>query len=118
MIVDWIVIVLLAIGTIFNALGVIGLIRFPDLYTRMHAATKATTFGSIFTGVSVIVYGIWMYVTVAEAQYITLSIHVLIAVIALAFTNAISSHAIARAAHRSGILPSPSVVDRLSEAKQ
>ena len=34
-----------------------GLLRFPDLYTRMHATTKATTFGSIFTSLAVIIYG-------------------------------------------------------------
>ena len=33
------------------------------------------------------------------------------------FTNAVSAHAIARAAHRSGIRPMPAVVDRLAEAK-
>ena len=29
----------LVIGVVFNTLGVIGLLRFPDLYTRMHATT-------------------------------------------------------------------------------
>ena len=45
-ILDLVTYVLLGIGILFNALGVIGLLRFPDLYTRMHATTKATTFGS------------------------------------------------------------------------
>ena len=107
----------LAIGVIFNTLGVIGLLRFPDVYTRMHATTKATTFGSIFTSLAVIVYGFFMFFSQNDSQYLTLAIHAFLAVVCLAFTNAVSAHAIARAAHRSGIMPTPAVVDRLAEAK-
>ena len=57
--VEIIIYICLSIGVIFNTLGVIGLLRFPDLYTRMHATTKATTFGSIFTSLAVIVYGLY-----------------------------------------------------------
>jgi multicomponent Na+:H+ antiporter subunit G len=106
----------LAIGVIFNTLGVIGLLRFPDLYTRMHATTKATTFGSIFTSLAVIVYGLSMFLSQADNQYLILAIHALLAAACLAFTNAVSAHAIARAAHRSGIKPMLAVVDRLEEA--
>lgn len=106
----------LSIGVIFNTLGVIGLLRFPDLYTRMHATTKATTFGSVFTSLAVITYALSLYLSSLDSQFIVLGIHALIAALALAFTNAVGSHAIARAAHRSGILPAPAVVDRLKEA--
>jgi len=41
--------VLLGIGALFNGLGAVALIRFPDVYTRIHGATKCTTFGSIFS---------------------------------------------------------------------
>jgi len=116
-VIEIIVYICLAIGVVFNALGVIGLLRFPDLYTRMHATTKATTFGSIFTSLAVIVYGLYLFLTVNDSQYLTLAIHAFLAVACLVFTNAVSAHAIARAAHRSGIMPSPAVVDRLAEAK-
>ena len=53
----------LAIGLLFNALGIIGILRFPDVYTRLHADTKATTFGSIFTTLSVIVFSLGLYAT-------------------------------------------------------
>jgi len=107
----------LAIGVVFNTLGVIGLLRFPDLYTRMHATTKCTTFGSIFTSLAVVVYGLYLFFTVNDSQYLTLAIHAFLAAGFLAFTNAVSAHAIARAAHRSGIMPMLAVVDRLAEAK-
>jgi multicomponent Na+:H+ antiporter subunit G len=115
MIPEAIIIFFLAIGTFFNGLGVLGLLRFPDLYTRMHATTKATTFGSIFTSLAVIVFGAWSYISTIDSQFLILAIHALIATLALAVTNAVSSHAIARAAHKMGIKPSPAVCDRLEE---
>jgi len=117
MIVEAVILICLVIGVFFNGLGVLGLLRFPDLYTRMHATTKATTFGSIFTSAAVVVYGAWIYLSTGDSQFLTLLIHTLIAIVALAFTNAVSAHALARAAHKSGILPSPAVVDRLAEVK-
>jgi multicomponent Na+:H+ antiporter subunit G len=115
--IDIVISIFLAIGVTFNALGVLGLLRFPDLFTRMHATTKATTFGSIFTSLAVIVYGLYLFFTARDSQYLTLAIHAFLAAAFLAFTNAVSAHAIARAAHRSGIRPKPAVVDRLAEAK-
>lgn len=114
---DLITSVLLGIGVLFNALGVIGLLRFPDLYTRMHATTKATTFGSIFTSLAVIAYGLATFIGKSDTQYLTLAIHAFLAMGMLAFTNAVSAHALARAAHRSGQFPAQAVCDRLAEAK-
>ncbi len=105
----------LAIGVIFNSLGILGLLRFPDVYTRLHAATKTTTFGSIFTGIAVILFGLDQLAETGDMFYLVLPLHALIAIIALALTNATGAHAIARAAHRSKVFPSPAVVDRLSE---
>jgi energy-converting hydrogenase B subunit D len=67
--------VLLGIGVLSNGLGAIALVRFPDVYTRLHGATKCTTFGSLFTGLGVIVYGF----SRGGVQYNTLAIHVIIA---------------------------------------
>ncbi len=36
---------LLISGTIFFIAGIIGLLRFPDVYTRLHALTKADNVG-------------------------------------------------------------------------
>lgn len=117
MVVDAIIIACLAIGLIFNALGVIGILRFPDVYTRLHAETKTTTFGTIFTSLAVVVWTVSKLIASGDAQYLMMSIHTVIAVVALAFTNATGAHAIARAAHRSGQMPAPAVVDRLQEVE-
>lgn len=44
--------VLLVGGAVLIALGGVGLVRFPDVLTRMHAATKAATVGVILTTVA------------------------------------------------------------------
>ncbi len=107
--------ILLGIGLVFNTLGAFSLFRFPDVYTRMHGATKCTTFGSIFTSLAVVAFAISKYVSLGEGRFLVLIIHTLIAVFALLITNATSAHAIARAAHRSGVSPKFAVVDRLVE---
>lgn len=106
--------VLLGIGVLFNGLGSFALLRFPDVYTRIHGATKCTTFGSIFTTVAVVVYGFISFARGSEGD-LTLAIHALIALICLLLTNPTGAHAIARAAHRSGILPKRAVIDKLEE---
>jgi multicomponent Na+:H+ antiporter subunit G len=58
-----------------------------------------------------------MFFSQNDSQYLILAIHAFLAAACLAFTNAVSAHAIARAAHRSGIKPMLAVVDRLEEAK-
>lgn len=39
------VVSLAAIGTIFLAISALGIVRLPDVFTRMHAAGKAATLG-------------------------------------------------------------------------
>jgi len=117
MIEQTLILVCIIIGLVFNMLGIIGLIRFPDVYTRMHASTKATTFGSIFLCLGVIIYGIVTLFGTGDMQYLMLILHTILAVFALAITNAVGAHALARAAHRSGQMPTPRVVDRLAEAE-
>ena len=107
----------LAIGLSFNALGIVGILRFPDIYTRLHADTKCTTFGTIFTSLAVVIYALREYVQTTDGQYISLIFHTLLAVVVLAFTNATSAHAIAQAAHRRGHKPVQAVTDRLEEIR-
>jgi len=102
----------LAIGTAFNALGAVALIRFPDVYTRIHGATKCTTFGSIFSILAVAVHGIVQ----GGAAGGTMAVRALLALVFLLLTNPTGSHALARGAHRAGIKPFRAVVDRLEEA--
>ena len=99
------------IGVFFNFLGGVGLIRFPDVYTRLHAGTKCTTFGAIFVCLSVILMGIKMW----NSDGLVLAIHTAAALVAILLTNPTGAHAIARAAHRSGVKPVGAVIDDLDK---
>ena len=108
--------IFIGIGLFFNLVGSVGLHRLPDMYTKLHAATKCTTFGSIFLILAVIIQaaGIWAQ---GETSQSVMCIHALLALVALLVTNATSAHAIARAAHRSGEKPTRAVVDDLEGKK-
>ena len=104
--------ILCSIGVIATTLGVIGILRFPDVYTRLHASTKCTTLGNIMIGSAVIIYGLHEAIYV-DKGYLSLATHSFLAVIFILVTNPVSSHAIARAAHRSGVMPKFARVDKL-----
>lgn len=76
-------------------LGAIGVIRFPDVYTRLHASTKCDTGGaiSILAGV-VVAYGLNM-----------ISLKVLSILFLIFLLNPVASHALARASHKYGVRP-------------
>lgn len=76
---DWIAALLLGMGGVFFLAGTLGLLRFPDVYTRLHALTKADNvgLGLIVLGLSVqadswVVVGkmllIWALVLLAGAS--------------------------------------------------
>jgi multicomponent Na+:H+ antiporter subunit G len=42
---DWLSVTLILLGAFFFLAGTVGLLRFPDVYTRLHALTKADNLG-------------------------------------------------------------------------
>ena len=91
-------------GSIFAAVAALGILRLPDLYTRMHAASKA---GSVGSGM--------MLIALALAS--TDTAEVLRAIAAVAFfllTAPISAHLLAKAAYAVGYRLWPgSVLDEM-----
>ena len=99
---------ILIIGAFCSLVGCFGLIRFPDVYNRIHAQTVAIIGGCVLS-----LLGLCLYTgfSVYTLRAITIAAF-------LVLTNPISSHAIARAAHKSGVkLWAKSVVDKLEEDK-
>lgn len=96
-----------AIGVIFLLLGSFGIVRLPDVYNRLQAGTKCTTFGAFFTIIGVgIMEPAWFWKTLIIALFILL-------------TNPISNHALGRASRKSGVpLCDRSVVDKAGEFEQ
>ncbi len=90
---DFIAAVLIILGGIFFFAGTLGLLRFPDVYTRLHAITKADN-----VGLGLIVLGL---VVQAESGFIAGKL-LLIWLLAL-FAGASVCHLIARHALHGGI---------------
>ena len=83
---------LILIGSGFALTASIGLLRLPDLYTRMHAASKAGTLGSCAVLLALAVH----------ADDPAISLRALAGVVFFLLTVPISSHLLARAAHGAG----------------
>jgi len=93
-------------GSIFLFLGALGIVRMPDVYNRMQAGTKATTLGTLLflTGIAI-----------GHIECMCIY-RIFILIVFIIFTNPISSHALARAAHHIGIpLTDKSVSDVLAD---
>jgi len=86
---------LLVIGALFTLIAAIGLFRFPDLYTRMHAASKAGTLGS----------GVMLLALALAAPDISTVSRAIAGIVFFLLTAPVSSHLLARAAHLVGYTP-------------
>ncbi|MGB2814292.1 MAG: monovalent cation/H(+) antiporter subunit G [Dehalococcoidales bacterium] len=90
-----IAIVLIAAGVFFLMVSALGLLRLPDFYARTHAVGKSETLGSILVLSGLAVYNGWELGTV---KILFILFFVLIA-------SPTATHAIARAALRTGRQP-------------
>jgi multicomponent Na+:H+ antiporter subunit G len=96
--------ILLLIGAIFILLSAIGVLRMPDLFTRMSATTKASTFG---TGFVLIAAALFFFDAGIAARS-------LVIILFLFLTAPVSAHMIARAAYFDGVpLWEKTIVDEL-----
>jgi multicomponent Na+:H+ antiporter subunit G len=101
---DTLIVGLLAMGTLFTLLAAAGILKMPDVFTRMQAATKAATLG-----VACVVSGAAVHfgdlATVATA---------LLIVVFLFITVPVAAHTIGRAAYVAGApLWEGTIVDEL-----
>ncbi|WP_075290189.1 monovalent cation/H(+) antiporter subunit G [Pararhizobium arenae] len=95
---------LVVLGGVFALLAAIGVLRFPDLYTRMHAASKAGTVGS-----SLLLIAAGLHAGDSATLFRALA-----GVVFLLMTAPVAAHLLAKAAHRSGHrLDRSSVMDAL-----
>ena len=95
--------ILIGVGVTFDVLGCLGLVRLPDVYNRLQAATKCVTLGTclILVGVAVAGWG-----------NTGLVIKSLLCAVFILLTSPVGAHALARGAYRSGVpLHTSSVVD-------
>lgn len=92
MIRDAAIVILLAGGVFFFFVGILGLIRLPDVYSRMHATTKSDTLGA----------GLVLAAIILHYGMDGAALRVGAIILFIAITTPVAAHLIARAAYRAG----------------
>jgi multicomponent Na+:H+ antiporter subunit G len=93
-------------GSLFSVIAAIGINRLPDLYTRMHAASKAGTVGS----------GLLLLATGIHSGELPVFARSLAGFFFFILTAPVSAHLLAKAAHHVGYpLAMASVMDEMGQ---
>ena len=92
---EWVGGVLVIAGALLMIVGAIGLIRMPDVFTRLHAASVSDTLG-----VSLVLIGLMFY-----GGFTLVTVKLVFIVLFLAFIGPVATHAVARAALQAGVKP-------------
>jgi multicomponent Na+:H+ antiporter subunit G len=87
--------ILLLAGGAFCMIGALGLVRMPDFFTRMHAASVTDTLGAGLLLVGLMLQAGWSLVTVK----------LIVIGLLIFFTSPTSTHALAQAALARGLKP-------------
>ena len=87
--------ILLVIGLLFILSGVIGILRLPDFYTRLHAMGKCDTLGAALVLIALAIHA-------GPSLY---SLKILLISVFIGLANPTATHALGRAAVRAGLAP-------------
>jgi len=87
--------ILIFLGCFFVVIASIGLVRFPDFYSRIHPAGKSDTLGQ-----TLVLLGLAIY-----EGFSLISIKLLIIVVFIFIANPTATHALAKAAYVAGVKP-------------
>ncbi|MDX0489098.1 Na+/H+ antiporter subunit G [Sinorhizobium medicae] len=105
----YIVALVMVVGASFSLLAALGLLRFPDLYTRMHAASKAGTIGS----------GLLLFAAGLHSLDAAIFVRALAGFVFFVLTAPISAHLLAKASHQAGYrMTKRSVIDQLPHKEE
>jgi multicomponent Na+:H+ antiporter subunit G len=100
---------LLVLGAAFTLLAAIGVVRLPDLYTRMHAASKAGAVGG----------GLILLAVAVLSQDAAVSVRAIIGVMFVLLTTPVSAHLLARASYLTGYRPcNDTVIDDIAQSNE
>lgn len=98
--------IVIAVGLVFDLVGCVGLVRMPNVYTRLQAATKCVTLGtcSILLGV--------LFIT----GFDPIGWKAIVCAVFIAVTSPTAAHALARASHKFGVhVHKDAIVDKYDE---
>lgn len=99
---------LILAGSVISVISAFGIIKFSDVYTRSHAATKSATLAVLLT-----LSGAFLYFWLSESL---ISIRLILGIVFVFLTAPVSGHLICRAAYRSNVkVTEATTVDELKE---
>jgi multicomponent Na+:H+ antiporter subunit G len=101
-----VVIVLVLIGVAFSLSGAVGVVRLPDVYSRIQASSKTVTMGAVPA---------LLAVAVGKGFFTEYGVRALLVAILLLTVNPAASHALARAAYKAGIRQWPGAMQDAAE---
>ncbi|MFA4860878.1 monovalent cation/H(+) antiporter subunit G [Methanoregula sp.] len=91
---DILIWLLLAAGIGFGALGLFGLVIFPDIRSRMYTAVRATLISVTLITVSSLIYAASRFLETNGSQYLTLAVTAIILYIIIVIATVILSREI------------------------
>ena len=104
--------VMLAGGCFFMVVAGVGMLRLPDVYSRIHAAGMGDSFGAPMLLTGLLVYAIGTVVGLPEdatavtvRNAIWVCVKLVLVLFFVVFTSPISGHALAKAAFLRGLEP-------------
>ncbi|WP_292484483.1 monovalent cation/H(+) antiporter subunit G [Methanohalobium sp.] len=99
--------IFLIVGLFFVFLGMLGLIRLPDVYNRLHTTTKIGTLGAFGVMLSILL----------KVGFSAMGLKAITIGLFLLLTAPVAAHMIARAAHRHGVdLCDESIIDEYCDS--
>jgi multicomponent Na+:H+ antiporter subunit G len=98
---DIIILALLTCGLVFYTGGAVGIIRFPDFYSRLHPAGKLDTAGLVTTMGALALHSAGAF----SPQELMTALKIALIVLFVFITSPTAIHAIVDAAVRAGLKP-------------
>jgi multicomponent Na+:H+ antiporter subunit G len=107
---DVVVFVLVVFGIVVTTSGVVGVLRMPDVYTRIQCSSKAITLGAL---------PLLTALAIAKGPLTTYGSRALLVAVLLLIVNPAASHALARGAYKTGVpMWRGAVVDEPAEQRE
>ena len=104
-----IVIVLAATGLAFSLSGAVGILRMPDVYSRIQCSSKTITLGAL---------PVLLALVIGEGPVSEYGSRALLVAVLLLVLNPAASHALARAAYKTGVPMRGAVTDEPQERRE
>ena len=85
----------IVVGAVFAVIGAVGILRLPDVFSRMHGAGIIDTLGA----------GLILVGLMFQAGFSLITVKLILIVVFVLYTSPTTTHALARAALNGGVNP-------------